>query len=204
MLNLIVHLLYVKTMPDDVHMRPKNISEMFVTPIRTTICGHNFCEKCLIDLRRNQGEWACPECRHLHNCSIETLTRAYFIEKMVEKFKAKQRKQPVPLQRNRPGNCGKHNRAFEISELYSFEIMQVIHVKKHFSGCLEHAHDLCADCHFEKICGKKTQTDKCNFIKIQDKNILVQDETAKIKGKVDFNFNNRIPTQFYTSAVLRQ
>ena len=57
-----------------------------------------------------------------------------------------------------------------------------------FSGCLEHAHDICPDCLFEKICGDKTQTYECNFIKIQDKNKLVQDETAKIKGTADFSF----------------
>ena len=97
---------------------------MFETPIRTTDCGHSFCEKCLIDLRRDREEWDCPECRHVHSCSIGTLSRAYLLEKLVEKFKTKQQEQPV-TQHNLPGNCRKHNRAFEISELSSVKIKPV-------------------------------------------------------------------------------
>ena len=89
---------------------------MFESPIRTTLCGHNFCERCLINIKKDWREWSCPECQQVYSCSIETLPRAYLLEKLVEKIKAKQKEEPVPKQRNLFGNCGKHNRALEVSK----------------------------------------------------------------------------------------
>ena len=45
--------------------------------------------------------------------------------------------------------------------------------------CLEHANKMCLECSFEKRCGEKVQSNKCNFIKITDIKQLVDDETAK-------------------------
>ena len=89
---------------------------MFESPIRTTLCGHNYCERCLIGVKGDREEWACPECQHVYNCSIETFPRAYLLEKLVEKIKAKHEEEPVPKQRNFFGNCPKHNRAIEVSK----------------------------------------------------------------------------------------
>ena len=86
---------------------------MFRPPIRTTLCGHNFCERCLLDVKRDREEWSCPECQQMYSSSIETLPGAYLLERFVEKLKAKAVQSP----RNLAGNCGKHNRTFEISEL---------------------------------------------------------------------------------------
>ena len=85
---------------------------MFRPPIRTTLCGHNFCERCLLQVKRDRREWSCPACQQVYSSSIETLPRNYLLERLVEKLKAK------PAPRNASGNCGKHNRAFEISELF--------------------------------------------------------------------------------------
>ena len=59
-----------------------------------------------------------------------------------------------------------------------------------FSGCLEHANDICPDCLFDKQCGNQIQSDECNFIKMSEMNKLVQDETAKIQGTANFNFSD--------------
>ena len=86
-------------------------------PIRITPCGHNFCEKCLIEISRGKEQWSCAECRKIHNCQIDTLVRAYLIEKCVEKLKKKQVEQSILMPRNEFGTCEKHNRAIEISKL---------------------------------------------------------------------------------------
>jgi len=57
-------------------------------PIRTTLCGHNFCGACLINLSQGQPNWKCPECRRLHECPVEFYARNYLIEKLVEKINA--------------------------------------------------------------------------------------------------------------------
>ena len=82
-------------------------------PIRSTQCGHNFCEKCLVEMSVEEG-WACPECRQIHHCLISDLARGYFIEKCVEKFKKKE-KQPISTHISF-GTCKNHNRGIEISE----------------------------------------------------------------------------------------
>ena len=83
-------------------------SDMFQPPIRTTRCGHNFCEKCLNDVSNDDHRWACPECRRPHNCSVDSLLRNFFIEKMVEKFKKPKQ------QTNEYGSCKKHGLEIQI------------------------------------------------------------------------------------------
>ena len=51
-----------------------------------------------------------------------------------------------------------------------------------FSGCLEHANDICADCAFQNLCGDEIKSDQCNFVKLSDIKKLVEDETTKITG----------------------
>ena len=57
-------------------------------PIRTSLCGHNFCEACLINVSQGQPNWKCPECRRLHECPVEFYARNYLIEKLVGKISA--------------------------------------------------------------------------------------------------------------------
>ena len=57
-------------------------------PIRTTLCGHNFCEACLINSSRGRPNWKCPECRRLHECPVEFYARNCLIEKLVGKISA--------------------------------------------------------------------------------------------------------------------
>ena len=57
-------------------------------PIRTTLCGHNFCEACLINSSQGRPNWKCPECRRLHECPVEFYARNYLIEKLVRKIGA--------------------------------------------------------------------------------------------------------------------
>ena len=87
-----------------------------MSPIRTTQCGHNFCEKCLIDISNNDQNWACPECRREHHCPIKSLPRNFLIEKMVDKFKQQQEKTSKP--RSEFGSCQKHSRAIEIRKFH--------------------------------------------------------------------------------------
>ena len=91
---------------------------MYQAPIKSTKCGHNFCEKCLVNVKAERRRWSCPECRQDHVCSIDTLPRAYFVEKFVEKFK-KQAEQPMTEPKNLFGICEKHNRALEVSKFMS-------------------------------------------------------------------------------------
>ena len=58
-------------------------------PIRTTLCGHNFCEACLINASQGKPNWKCPECRRLHECPVEFYARNYLIEKLAGKIYAK-------------------------------------------------------------------------------------------------------------------
>ena len=89
-------------------------SELFRSPIRTTQCGHNFCEKCLNDIFANGhlGRWACPECRQEHDCPVNSLPRCFLIEKMVEKVK----KQSQASSKCEFGSCSKHSRMIEYRE----------------------------------------------------------------------------------------
>ena len=86
--------------------------ETFCSPIRTTSCGHSFCEKCLISVRKIQASerrnqfWTCPECRLEHHCAVKVLPRNFLVEKMVGKLK----EQP----KCKYGLCSIHSRAIEI------------------------------------------------------------------------------------------
>ena len=93
-------------------------SELFQSPIRTTQCGHNFCEKCLNDIFDNGhlGRWACPECRQEHNCPVDSLPRCFLIEKMVEKVRLK--KVGKMIEELEFGTCPKHSRMIEYREFY--------------------------------------------------------------------------------------
>ena len=82
---------------------------IFEVPIRTTLCGHNFCEKCLLFVSKGEEEWSCPECRRVHNCSVDHIARGYLIEKYVEKFKNNQFEVEY---------CEKHNSVTQISKFF--------------------------------------------------------------------------------------
>ena len=97
--------------------------EVYEGHIISTKCGHNFCEKCLVNVRGVRKRWPCPQCRQIHVCTIDTLSRNYLVEKFVEKFK-KQAKQPKPEPNNLFGNCEKHKRALEVRKsLSDFDIV---------------------------------------------------------------------------------
>ena len=87
--------------------------DIFKSPIRTTLCGHMFCEACLLDVSKGEARWLCPECRKLHECSVDTLTRNYRFENFVEKFN---KEQPVLKPKNLFGTCKTHDRAIEYRE----------------------------------------------------------------------------------------
>ena len=55
----------------------------------TDRCGHNFCHACLVANIQEEGEWPCPECRTIQTKTIDSLTRARFVERAVEKFISK-------------------------------------------------------------------------------------------------------------------
>ena len=69
-------------------------------------------------VRNVRKRWSCPECRQIHTCSIDTLSRAYFVEKIVEKFK-KQAEQPKHGPKSQFGTCEKHNRDLEVRKFLS-------------------------------------------------------------------------------------
>ena len=94
---------------------PILLLDTFQSPIRITRCGHVYCEKCLQDVRNGvqTRRWRCPHCRKQHNCSVNSLTRNYHLEKLVEKFK---KEKPTLEPRNLFGTCKKHDRAIEYRE----------------------------------------------------------------------------------------
>ena len=62
------------------------ISATLQPPIRTTLCGHNFCQTCLIDATQGQSNWNCPECRRRHENTVEFYGRNHLLEKLVGKL----------------------------------------------------------------------------------------------------------------------
>ena len=65
-------------------------SEVFTPPIRITDCGHDFCENCLVAVRKNQPEWQCPQTRKSHTKAITELTRNYRLERFVDAYRKQQ------------------------------------------------------------------------------------------------------------------
>ena len=64
------------------------ILDFFTTPVRLTDqCGHNFCQKCLVQVCEGRHEWKCPECRTSQNKRPGRLARNRFVEKAVQAFK---------------------------------------------------------------------------------------------------------------------
>ena len=59
--------------------------DFFTPPVRITRCGHNFCDECLTMMTTET--WPCPECRAEQNQMARELTRNFFLERTVEKFK---------------------------------------------------------------------------------------------------------------------
>ena len=86
--------------------------DTFQSPIRITRCGHVYCEKCLLDVSNGERRWFCPDCRELHNCTVNSLTRNYHFEKFVEKFN----KELIPKSRSLYGACPEHDRDIEYRE----------------------------------------------------------------------------------------
>ena len=66
-------------------------------------------------MKGNRKRWQCPECRQIHVCSVDSLSRNYLVEKFVEKFK-KQAEQSIPSPDEKIEFCEKHNRPFEASK----------------------------------------------------------------------------------------
>ena len=63
-------------------------SDFFATPVRLTDqCGHNFCQKCLVQVCEGRNEWKCPECRTGQNKRPGRLARNRFVERAVQAFK---------------------------------------------------------------------------------------------------------------------
>ena len=61
--------------------------DFFATPVRSTTCGHNFCQKCLTDLvEASETIWLCPECRTDQTQGPTELTRNFFLERILEIF----------------------------------------------------------------------------------------------------------------------
>ena len=53
--------------------------DFFVAPVRSTTCGHNFCQKCLTQLvESSEAIWLCPECRTDQIDGPKELTRNFF------------------------------------------------------------------------------------------------------------------------------
>ena len=84
--------------------------DIFVPPIKTTPCGHNYCESCLLRVSEGRRHWECPQSRQAHNIAVKLLPRNFLIERMVERFKKESE--------NQSGTCQKHNRPIEISKSY--------------------------------------------------------------------------------------
>lgn len=61
--------------------------EFFTTPVRMTICGHNYCHNCLNDIAVVSG-WNCPECRTPQGAIKQSqLARNFFLERSLIKFR---------------------------------------------------------------------------------------------------------------------
>ena len=61
-------------------------SETLKAPIKMSHCGHSFCSDCLGTYTSESESWACPKCRKINNCKVESLARNYDLEQAVESF----------------------------------------------------------------------------------------------------------------------
>ena len=61
-------------------------SEIFKPPILMTICGHSYCQKCLIAACPQKSGWLCPLCNQIHNLPATDLARNRFAEQIVESY----------------------------------------------------------------------------------------------------------------------
>ena len=52
-----------------------------------TQCGHNYCERCLLQVSGGRRNWECPQSRVAHNIAVKSLPRNLLIERMIEKIK---------------------------------------------------------------------------------------------------------------------
>ena len=91
---------------------------MFTAPVRITSCGHNYCEKCLCSVSKDQEEWLCPKSRNIQTVHPTMLTRNYFLEKSIIAFKESQQQITSTFQDSTSefGECLRHKRA-SISKL---------------------------------------------------------------------------------------
>ena len=63
--------------------------EIFTPPIRMTEhCGHDFCQKCLVEFVSDENEWFCPECRSVQSKQPDNLVRNRRVERAVESHNA--------------------------------------------------------------------------------------------------------------------
>ena len=59
--------------------------EFFTSPVRTTTCGHNFCQNCLEPLK-TETRWRCPMCMMEQFQRPENLARNFALERILKKF----------------------------------------------------------------------------------------------------------------------
>ena len=80
--------------------------DFFTPPVCITRCGHSFCVQSLT--RMPAPTWQCPECRTDQNERPAGLTRNFFLERTVEKFKD-----------SRKDNCSVHNLRKKLRKYYT-------------------------------------------------------------------------------------
>jgi len=61
--------------------------DFFMIPVRSTKCGHNYCQQCLIQLAEaSNAILICPECRTEQGQVPGELTRNFFLERILDIF----------------------------------------------------------------------------------------------------------------------
>ena len=89
----------------------------------TDRCGHNFCHACLVANIQEEGEWPCPECRTIQTKTIDSLTRARFVERAVEKFNSKKSETKAA--------CATHGMPYSLCKI--IQIMTQLELLKYIS-----------------------------------------------------------------------
>ena len=88
--------------------------DFFVAPVRSTTCGHNFCQKCLTQLvESSEAIWLCPECRTDQIDGPKELTRNFFLERILEIFLKK-------TQSTRKKTCEAHGSQRKLRKHFEF------------------------------------------------------------------------------------